>query len=162
MVLNILCSPRYNKLVVLVYQYVLDSLVPWKWTKRDTGCLTRNQAGCSWTDRCTMTELDSIEELCWPHILKYSDHRWYCTLHLAVRFIQQIVYSVFYRKDIFSSFFFWIFCRLISVRKEEQTFAYSKKKNLNKCTHMHPFTLSICCFYCKMSDWIWWEHLSWS
>lgn len=37
---------------------------------------------------------------------------------------------------------------LISVCKAEQTFAWHcLKKNVNRCTHTHPFTLFACCFY---------------
>lgn len=65
----------------------------------------------------------------------------------AMLFIPQNVYSVLYIKNVFSSLFLCIFCHLISACKAEQTFARNVQKNVNRCTHTHPFTLSVCCFY---------------
>lgn len=60
--------------------------------------------------------------------------------HVKEKFTQQTVALVSKVKDVFSSFFHCIFCRLISVRKAEQTFAARKNKPANRCTHTHLFT----------------------
>lgn len=60
--------------------------------------------------------------------------------HVAEKFTRQTVGLVSKVKDVFSSFFLCIFCRLISVRKAEQTFAARKNKPANRCTHTHLFT----------------------
>lgn len=132
-------------LVTLVYQYVLGMLAIWKWSRGGNDCLTGNHAGCLWPERYTMTHFKEKKE---HGVLGGSENGWqHFTLCSAAKIFQQTVYSVLYIKYVFSSFSLCIFSCSILVCKSEQTFARRCSKNVNRCTHTHPFTLLVCCFY---------------
>lgn len=72
--------------------------------------------------RRTMTHLDMKQKLRWSQKVSGKKKRqrgwmiWNIMLS-SERFLQQTVYSVFYIKYVFSSFFLCIFCRSVSVCK---------------------------------------------